>query len=94
MKQELIVGQQILDIIKRSIDWQLEALQTDYINFGFIHCIDEPEELRMVEKAGIICYIEELKSQGVLRHIGLSSHTPSLVNEVLDMGILHLNLPS
>lgn len=79
-----------LDTVKRSVDWQLNALQTDYIDFGFIHCIDETGDLRTVEKAGIIRYIEKLKSQGVVRHIGLSSHTPSLVNEVLDMGILEM----
>ena len=79
-----------LDTIKRSVDWQLKALQTDYIDFGFIHCIDETEDLHTVEKAGIIRYIEGLKSQGVVRHIGLSSHTPSLVNEVLDMSILDM----
>jgi predicted aldo/keto reductase-like oxidoreductase len=27
-----------------------------------------------VEKAGVIRYIQELKEQGVVRHIGLSSH--------------------
>lgn len=50
-----------LDTVKRSIDWQLKALQTDYIDFGFIHCIDEKTDLREVQKAGIIRYIEELK---------------------------------
>ena len=30
-----------LEKIKRSVDWQLKALKTDYIDFGFIHCIDE-----------------------------------------------------
>lgn len=79
-----------LDTVKRSVDWQLKALQSDYIDFGFIHCIDEPADLHEVEKAGIIRYIEELKDQGVVRHIGLSSHTPELVNEVLDMGILDM----
>lgn len=79
-----------LDTIKRSVDWQLRALKTDYINFGFIHCIDETADLQMVEQAGIIRYIQELKSQGVVRHIGLSSHTPELVNRVLDMGILDM----
>ena len=29
-----------LDAIKRSIDWQLTALKTDYIDFGFLHCLD------------------------------------------------------
>ena len=59
-------------------------------DFGFIHCIDESVDLHEVEKNGTIRYIEELKAQGVVRHIGLSSHTPELVNEVLDMGILDM----
>lgn len=79
-----------MEVVKRSVDWQLHALQTDYIDFGFIHCIDESADLRKVEKAGIIRYIEDLKSQGVVRYIGLSSHTPSLANRVLDMGILDM----
>ena len=79
-----------LDTIKRSVEWQLHALKTDYIDFGFIHCIDETADLFKVEKAGIIRYIQDLKRQGVVRHIGLSSHTPELVNRVLDMGILDM----
>lgn len=34
------------DTIKRSVDWQLSALKTDYIDFGFIHCIDEISDLQ------------------------------------------------
>lgn len=79
-----------LDTIKRSIEWQLKMLKTDYIDFGFIHCIDEAADLHKIEKAGVIRYIEDLKNQGVVRHIGISSHTPSLVNEVLDKGILDM----
>lgn len=79
-----------LDTIKRSVEWQLQALQTDYIDFGFIHCIDETADLHKVEKAGIIRYIQNLKEQGIVRHIGLSSHTPELVNLVLDMGIIDM----
>lgn len=79
-----------LDTIKRSVDWQLHALQTDYIDFGFIHCIDDAADLRKVEKAGVIRYIQDLKEAGVVRHIGLSSHTPALANRVLDMGILDM----
>ena len=30
-----------LDNVKRSVDKQLTALKTDYIDYGFIHCIDE-----------------------------------------------------
>ena len=79
-----------LDTIKCSVDRQLKELQTDYIDFGFIHCIDEEADLHKIEKAGVIRYIQELKAQGTVRHIGLSSHTPALVEKVLDMGIIDM----
>ena len=79
-----------LDTIKRSIDWQLSALGTDYIDFGFLHCIDEESDLDMVLKDGVLEYIQKLKKGGTVRHIGLSSHTPRLVNRVLDMGVIDL----
>ena len=34
--------------------------------------------------------MEELKRQGVVRHIGLSSHTPKVAEKVLDMRILDM----
>ncbi|MDE5780617.1 MAG: aldo/keto reductase [Lachnospiraceae bacterium] len=79
-----------LDTVKRSVDWQLKALQTDYIDFGFIHCIDEAADLEKAQKSGVIDYIMHLREQGVVHHVGLSSHTPELVNQVLDMGILDM----
>ena len=27
-------------IVKKQIDWMLRTLRTDYIDYGFIHCID------------------------------------------------------
>ena len=78
------------DKAMKAFEVSLKKLGLEYLDFGFIHCIDESEDLRTVEKAGIIRYIEDLKAQGVVRHIGLSSHTPQLVNEVLDMGILDM----
>ena len=77
-----------LDEIRRSVAWQLEQLRTDYIDFGFIHCIDEENDLRAYEENGVLDYVKSLKEQGVIRHLGLSSHTPALVNRVLDMGIV------
>lgn len=79
-----------LDEIKRSIDWQLKALQTDYIDFGFIHCMDEISDLETAIAHGTIAYMEDLKRQGMIRHIGLSSHTPAVVEQVLDMHILDM----
>ena len=79
-----------LDTIKRSVDWQLSALKTDYIDFGFLHCIDEESDLDTVLKSGILEYIQKLQKDGAVRHIGLSSHTPRIINQVLDMGVIDL----
>ena len=76
--------------IRRSIDWQLKALQTDYIDFGFLHCIDETSDLKQVEKSGVIDTILRLKEEGAVRHVGLSTHTPKIAQQVLDMGILDM----
>lgn len=79
-----------LDTIKKSVDWQLNALRTDYIDFGFIHCLDEEADLQKMQKGGVIDHILRLKQEGVVRHVGLSSHTPRVANRVLDMGIVDM----
>ena len=33
-----------LEKVKRSVDWQLNTLRTDYIDYGFIHCLDEESD--------------------------------------------------
>ncbi len=77
-----------LEQIKKSVAWQLEHLRTDYIDFGYIHCLDEEKDLDLYCQNGVLDYILDLKAKGVVRHIGLSSHAPAVVNKVLDMGIL------
>lgn len=74
--------------IRRSVDAQLTALRTDYIDYGFIHCLDEDKDWQAYEEGGALAYLLELKGQGVVRHIGLSSHTPGLAQKVLDAGIV------
>ncbi len=77
-----------LDEIKKSVEWQLQKLQTDYIDFGFIHCMDEYSDYEGCVCNGVLDYIIELKRKGVVRHIGLSSHTPAVAHQVLDSGVV------
>ena len=73
-----------LDTVKKSVDGQLKALKTDYIDYGFIHCMDEESDFNHYRKNGVLQFLLDLKEQGVVRHIGLSSHTPGLVQKILD----------
>ena len=50
-----------LDDIKKSVDAQMKALKTDYIDFGFIHCLDEEQDWVTYCDNGVFDYIKELK---------------------------------
>ena len=79
-----------LEGVKRSVDWQLKQLGTDYIDFGFMHCLDELSDLETYERNGVLAYLQSMKDQGVVKHLGLSTHAPALANRVLDMGIIDM----
>ena len=79
-----------LDGVKKSVDWQLKNLKTDYIDFGFMHCLDEVSDLELYKKNGVLQFLLDMKSQGVVKYLGLSTHAPLLANKVLDMGIIDM----
>lgn len=79
-----------LDEIKRTLDWELRTLGTDYIDMGFLHCVDQKEDYQKLIDAGVYDYLVELKKQGVVRHMCFSSHTPSVANAILDSGAIDL----
>ena len=59
-----------LDAMKHSIDWELSVLGTDYIDFGFIHCIDEASDLNQYIASGALDYVRALHERGVIHHLG------------------------
>ncbi len=72
------------ETIRRSVEWQLAQLKTDYIDYGFIHCIDELSDWQEYQQNGAFAYLMQMKEQRVVKHIGMSSHTPSTIQKVLD----------
>ena len=81
-----------LDKIKASVDWQLSELKTDYIDYGFIHCLDEEKDWEKYRKNGVLDYLLELKGQGVVHHLGFSTHTPKVANLILDADVADMML--
>lgn len=73
-----------LEKIKKTFAWELETLGTEYADFGFLHCVDEDEDFDAIKSSGILDFALEQKAAGKVRHIGFSSHTPSVASRVLD----------
>lgn len=78
------------DEIKNTVAWELETLGTDYIDFGFLHCVDEDEDFDKLSAVGVFDYLKELQKKGVVHHIGFSSHTPSVAQRILDTGVVDM----
>lgn len=78
------------DTIQKTFLWELETLGTDYVDFGFLHCVDEDADFDKLVEIGVLDYLKALKAQGTVRHIGFSSHTPSVANRILDTGLVDM----
>lgn len=70
----------------------LERLQTDYIDVGMIHYIDNEEDYQKVFKGEIIQYVKQLKEEGKIKAIGLSSHNPIIAKKAAETGIVDVIL--
>lgn len=79
-----------LDNVKRSVAWQMDRIGTDYIDYGFIHCIDSIVDLEEEWDGGIVDHILKLKEEGTVRHVGLSTHTPAVAMRALDSGVVDM----
>ncbi len=79
-----------LETVKKTFQWEMEQLGTDYVDFGFLHCVDELQDIEDLTASGIFDYVKSLKAQGVVRHLGFSSHTPAVANKLLDTGLMDM----
>ncbi|RHP49228.1 aldo/keto reductase [Clostridium sp. AF32-12BH] len=70
----------------------LKRLQTDYIDLGMIHYVDSEEEWESIQHSDYLDYIMELKKNGVIRHIGMSSHNPKVAAKAAESGYVEMIL--
>ncbi len=67
-----------IEKVKEAFEDLLNRFQTDYIDLGMIHFVDESAEFYRIMNGEFIGYVRELKERGVIRHIGLSTHNPAV----------------
>lgn len=70
----------------------LERLQSDYIEVGMIHYIDAQKDYDEVFQGPIIEYAKQLKDQGKIKAIGISSHNPLIALQAAKTGLIDVIL--
>lgn len=73
---------------KKSFEDLLTRLQTDYIDIGMLHYIDNMKDYDAVFETEIIEYAKELKEKGVIGCIGMSSHNPKIALKAVKSGLI------
>lgn len=58
-----------------------------YIDFGMMFFIDSEEDYQGVFETGFADYVQKLKDQGYIKHIGFSSHNPHMAARVIETGL-------
>ena len=82
-----------LSLVKPAFEDLLTRLQTDYIDLGMIHYVDDIEEWKAIEGGNDYCqYVLQLKKEGKIRHIGLSTHSPEVALAAAKSGLIEMML--
>lgn len=80
------VRTRVLSKVKKGFEEQLGQLGTDYIDFGFIHYVDDTEDFEDVFSSGVLDYAKQLKKDGKIRYLGIASHTADICHRFIETG--------
>jgi len=84
------------DDMERFLDWQLERLQTDYIDFYLLHSVKE-RNWSYLEDMGVLNFLDDALANGRIKYTGFSTHDEiELFKDVTDsynwdMCLIHYN---
>ncbi len=71
---------------KASFQDLLDRLHTDHIEVGMIHITDSHEEWEAIQNSPFLDYVFQLKKEGKIKHIGLSSHNAEVALQAVKSG--------
>ncbi|MCI8609321.1 MAG: aldo/keto reductase [Firmicutes bacterium] len=70
----------------------LQRLGTDYIDLGMIHFVDQISDWEEIIGGPFYDYVTSLKAQGIIKHIGLSTHNPEVARRAVEAGAVEMIL--
>lgn len=65
-----------------------QRLETEYIDVGMIHYVDEQKDFDQVFEGPVIQLAKELKASGKIRSIGMSTHNPQVAIQAVKTGLI------
>lgn len=74
--------------VRQGFEDLLARLGTDHVEIGMVHYVDSLEDWKTVAEGPVLAYAKELKAQGKIGCIGLSSHNPQAALAAVESGLI------
>ena len=81
-----------MSVVPGAFEDLLRRLRTDYIDLGMIHYVDDVDDWNVCMSTPYIDYVRRLKDEGVIKHIGLSTHNPVIGKIAAESGFIEMIL--
>ena len=75
-----------VDKCREAFEDLLIRFDTDYIDLGMIHYVDQESDWNSLMNGPYIEYVRQLKAAGTIHHIGLSTHNPLIAIKAIECG--------
>jgi predicted aldo/keto reductase-like oxidoreductase len=73
--------------VKEHLELSLKRLRTDYIDLYQLHNVSDLDAWKRIrERNGPLTTLEKAKRQGIIRHIGVTSHSLDMAKELVKSG--------
>ena len=67
-----------MEVVRPAFEDLLARLETDHVELGMIHYVDDVDEFRGIMEGPFIEYVRQLHAAGTIGHVGLSTHNPDV----------------
>ena len=79
-----------VELSKKGFEEMLRLLETDYIEVGMMHIFDDMADWDSVKDSPYLKYVQQLKAEGKIKHIGMSSHNSEVALAAAKSGLVEV----
>ena len=76
--------------VKAGFEDLLTRMELSSVEIGMIHYVDSMADWEEVCRGPVMRYAQQLKADGVIGHIGLSSHNPAVAHKAVESGLIEV----
>lgn len=81
-----------MDVTVPAFEDFLRRFHTDYVDIGVINYVDDDNDWNNVINTEFADYVNKLREQGTIGHIGISTHNPEIAKKAINSGLVEMIL--